>query len=49
MLWSYQTGGSLLDGPSIADGVFFLGSGYKKIPNGIANNKVYAFSVKKQD
>ena len=49
VLWSYQTGGSLLDGPSIADGAFFLGSGYKKIPNGIANNKVYAFSVKNQN
>jgi polyvinyl alcohol dehydrogenase (cytochrome) len=38
-------GGPAIDGPSIADGTVYWGSGYKNIPPGIGNNKVYAFEV----
>jgi polyvinyl alcohol dehydrogenase (cytochrome) len=44
ILWSYASGGSVLDGPSIVDGVVYWGSGYAKI-GGTGNNKVYAFTV----
>ena len=44
ILWSFNTGGSVMDGPSIVDGVLYWGSGF---PNGGStnNNKVYAFSL----
>ena len=44
ILWSYNTGGSVMDGPAIVDGVVYWGSGF---PNGGStnNNKVYAFSL----
>jgi polyvinyl alcohol dehydrogenase (cytochrome) len=45
VLWSFDSGGSVLDGPSIVDGVIYWGSGYKKIQPGIGNNKLYAFTV----
>jgi polyvinyl alcohol dehydrogenase (cytochrome) len=45
ILWSFQSGGSVLDGPSIANGVVYWGSGYKKISPGVANNKIFAFTV----
>jgi len=44
VLWSFDSGGSVIDGPAIADGVVYWGSGYPKV-NGTANNKVYAFSM----
>lgn len=44
-LWSFQTGGSVVDGPSIASDAVFWGSGYGHTPPGIPNNKVYAFTV----
>jgi polyvinyl alcohol dehydrogenase (cytochrome) len=43
ILWSFQSGGTVIDGPSIADGVLYWGSGYGRIPPGISNNKVFAF------
>ena len=46
-LWSFQTGGSVVDGPSIASGSVFWGSGYGHTPPGTPNNKVYAFTVPK--
>jgi len=46
LLWTFASGGSVLDGPSIADGVVYWGSGYKKISPGTANNKVFAFRTK---
>ncbi len=49
ILWSFQSGGSVLDGPSISKGVVYWGSGYKSAPQGKTNNKVYAFSVKGKD
>jgi polyvinyl alcohol dehydrogenase (cytochrome) len=45
VLWSFASGGSVLDGPSIVNGTVYWGSGYAKIRPGIANNKVYAFSL----
>jgi polyvinyl alcohol dehydrogenase (cytochrome) len=45
ILWSYATGGSVIDGPSIVRGVAYWGSGYGHIPPGVPNNKVYAFTV----
>jgi polyvinyl alcohol dehydrogenase (cytochrome) len=45
ILWNFASGGSVIDGPSIADGVVYWGSGYRNIPPGIGNNKVYAFTT----
>jgi polyvinyl alcohol dehydrogenase (cytochrome) len=45
ILWSFASGGSVIDGPSIVDSVVYWGSGYRNIPPGIGNNKVYAFSL----
>ena len=45
ILWSFESGGSVLDGPSIVNGTVYWGSGYRKIPPGIGNNKVFAFSL----
>jgi len=48
ILWSFDSGGSVVDGPAIVDGVLYWGSGYgpDKPTPGIANNKLYAFSLK---
>jgi polyvinyl alcohol dehydrogenase (cytochrome) len=46
ILWNFATGGSVIDGPSIVDGAVYWGSGYGSGPNGIANNKVYAFTLR---
>lgn len=45
ILWSFQSGGSVIDGPAIVNGVVYWGSGYKKITPGLANNKVFAFQI----
>ena len=44
ILWSYATAGSVIDGPSIVNGVLYWGSGYGRV-GGTANNKFYAFTV----
>ena len=44
VLWSFDSGGSILAGPAIVDGVLYWGSGYNN--PGTDNNKLYAFSVK---
>lgn len=41
ILWSFASGGSVLDAPSIVNGVLYWGSGYRRGHTG--NNKVYAF------
>jgi polyvinyl alcohol dehydrogenase (cytochrome) len=46
ILWGFQTGGSVIDGPSIVNGVAYWGSGFAHIPPGTPNNKVYAFTVR---
>jgi polyvinyl alcohol dehydrogenase (cytochrome) len=45
ILWTFASGGSVADGPSIVDGVVYWGSGYKRIAPGIGNNKLYAFDL----
>lgn len=45
ILWSFDSGGSVIDGPSIVDGVVYWGSGYGEATPGIPNNKLYAFSL----
>jgi polyvinyl alcohol dehydrogenase (cytochrome) len=45
ILWNFASGGSVIDGPSIVDGVVYWGSGYRSIRPGIGNNKVYAFTL----
>jgi polyvinyl alcohol dehydrogenase (cytochrome) len=42
ILWSYNSGGSVVDGPSIVNGVVYWGSGYRI---GTHNNKLYAFAL----
>lgn len=42
ILWSFASGGSVIDGPSIVDGVVYWGSGYRI---GTHNNKLYAFAL----
>lgn len=46
VLWSFATAGSVIDGPSIADGVVYWGSGYKNIAPGKPNNQLFAFTVR---
>jgi polyvinyl alcohol dehydrogenase (cytochrome) len=43
ILWSFDSGGSVIDGPAIADGVVYWGSGYAHIKPGKGNNQVFAF------
>ena len=43
ILWSFASGGTVLDGPSIVDGTVYWGSGYNN--PGTPNNKLYAFSL----
>jgi polyvinyl alcohol dehydrogenase (cytochrome) len=45
ILWSFASGGSVIDGPSIVDGVLYWGSGYANATPGTGNNKLYAFSL----
>jgi polyvinyl alcohol dehydrogenase (cytochrome) len=44
VLWSFDSGGSVVDGPAIADGVVYWGSGYAHIGPGKPNNQVFAFA-----
>ncbi len=44
IVWNYASGGSVIGGPSIVSGNLFWGSGYKRIPPGTTNNKVYDFT-----
>ncbi|HXB73029.1 MAG TPA: PQQ-binding-like beta-propeller repeat protein [Candidatus Acidoferrales bacterium] len=44
ILWSFDSGGSVVDGPAIADGVVYWGSGYTRIGPGKPNNQVFAFA-----
>jgi polyvinyl alcohol dehydrogenase (cytochrome) len=44
ILWSFNSGGSVIDGPAIADGVVYWGSGYAHIKPGKPNNQVFAFA-----
>jgi polyvinyl alcohol dehydrogenase (cytochrome) len=47
ILWNFASGGSVLDGPSIVNGVVYWGSGYRRGLRGhgaTGNNKIYAFA-----
>ena len=44
-LWTFASGGSVIDGPSIVDGLVFWGSGCRRIAPGTGNNKVFAFAL----
>ncbi len=48
IVWSFASGGSVIDGPAIVNGTLFWGSVYKKISPGIGNNKLYAFAIPSQ-
>ena len=45
ILWSFDSGGSVVGGASIVDGVVYWGSGYSEASPGTPNNKLYAFSL----
>jgi polyvinyl alcohol dehydrogenase (cytochrome) len=44
ILWRFLTAGSVIDGPSVVNGVLYWGSGYGRV-GGTPNNKLYAFTV----
>lgn len=44
ILWSYASGGSSIDGPSIVSGNLYWGSGYRRTSGATGNNKVYDFT-----
>jgi len=45
IIFDFNSGGSVIDGPSVVGGMVYWGSGYGHISPGIPNNRVYAFSV----
>jgi polyvinyl alcohol dehydrogenase (cytochrome) len=45
VLFTFASGGSVIDAPSIVNGALYWGSGYRRIPPGIGNNNVYALTV----
>lgn len=46
ILWSFASGGTVIDGPSIVEGTLYWGSGYANL-DGTANHKLYAFTLSK--
>jgi polyvinyl alcohol dehydrogenase (cytochrome) len=46
-LWSFASGGSVIAGPAIVNGVVYWGSGYSRYGPalGSGNNKLYAFAL----
>jgi len=49
VLFTFASGGSVIDAPSIVAGNVYWGSGYRNIAPGVGNNKVYAFTIPKAD
>ncbi len=45
VLWQFDTGGAVGGGPTVVDGVLYVGSGYAFLRVGKPNNKLYAFSI----
>ena len=45
IVWEFDTGGAVGGGPTVVDGVLYIGSGYRMLRVGKGNNKLYAFSV----
>jgi polyvinyl alcohol dehydrogenase (cytochrome) len=47
-LWTYAADGSVVGGPSIANGVVYWGSGYSFLGQGSTGSLLYAFSLNGQ-
>lgn len=45
IIWEFDTGGAVAGGPTIVDGVLYVGSGYTFLRVGKGNNKLYAFGL----
>ena len=45
IVWEFDTGGAVGGGPTVVDGVVYVGSGYTMLRIGKGNNKLYAFSI----
>ena len=45
ILWEFDTGGAVAGGPTVVNGILFVGSGYRIAGVGKGNNKLYAFSI----
>jgi polyvinyl alcohol dehydrogenase (cytochrome) len=45
ILWEFDTGGAVGGGPTVVDGVLYVGSGYQFLRVGKPNKKLYAFSI----
>ena len=45
ILWEYVSGGSVISGAAIVDGVVYWGSGYGQFGSGTNNTTLYAFSI----
>jgi polyvinyl alcohol dehydrogenase (cytochrome) len=45
ILWEFDTGGGVGGGPTVVDGVLYIGSGYQFLRVGKPNKKLYAFSL----
>lgn len=45
IVWEFDTGGAVGGGPTVADGIVYVGSGYQMLRIGKPNNKLYAFSI----
>ena len=49
ILWTFESGGSVLSGAAIVKGSIYWGSGYSNFNLGTPNNKLYAFQVQSSD
>jgi polyvinyl alcohol dehydrogenase (cytochrome) len=47
ILFDFNSGGSVIGGPSIVTGMVYWGSGFAHISPGIPNNRLYAFGLPK--
>jgi polyvinyl alcohol dehydrogenase (cytochrome) len=45
ILWEFDTGGAVGGGPTVVDGVLYVGSGYQFLRVGKPNKKLSAFSI----
>jgi polyvinyl alcohol dehydrogenase (cytochrome) len=45
ILWEFDTGGAVAGGPTVSEGVVYVGSGFGQFGFGKPNNKLYAFSI----
>ena len=45
ILWEFDTGGAVAGGPTVVEGVLYIGSGFRGFGVGKPNNKLYAFST----